>query len=163
MAMAKALMTSASDRWFTPPDLLAEIRDFLGGDFYDPCPACLPGEPISSGLWERWKSPVYLNPPYGAVIVPWVRKWLAEPVREGILLVPARTDTRWFAPLFDYPICFIAGRLRFSGASENAPFPSALVYRGPRPTAFARAFRHRGAVVSRAVYSPQTVGLFAAE
>ena len=50
------------------------------------------------------------------------------------MLIPARTDTRWFHN-FIYnraEIRFIKGRLRFSGSSVNAPFPSMIViFRGP--------------------------------
>ena len=148
MSIAKALQTSRSDRWFTPPDLEAEIRAFLG-DYLDPCPARLPGERIESGLWMPWRGRVYVNPPYGRAIGPWIRKAMTEPVSEVILLVPARTDTAWFQSLYDCWICFLRGRLRFSGARDSAPFPSALVYRGPRPVQFARAFEHRGPVVMR--------------
>jgi hypothetical protein len=88
-----------------------------------------------------------VNPPYGRVIGSWVGKALTDPVDELVLLVPARTDARWFVPLFEHAICFLRGRLRFSGSLSNAPFPSALVYRGPRQEAFVGAFRHRGAIV----------------
>ena len=150
--IARALTTSASDRWFTPPDLLAEIRAFLG-EYTDPCPPSLPGQPIESGLWQRWEGRIFVNPPYGRVIGRWVVKAMTEPVDELILLVPARTDAAWFQSLFDHTICFVRGRLRFSGARDNAPFPSALVYRGPRPQDFAAAFAHRGSVVMKAQVS----------
>lgn len=145
----KALETSASDRWFTPPDLLSEIQTFLGGDYYDPCPAREAGERIDSGLWQTWRGRVFVNPPYGRVIGRWIVKAMTEPVDELVLLVPARTDTAWFQPLYDHTICFIRGRLRFSGSKENAPFPCALVYRGPRVEAFCAAFAHRGVIVRR--------------
>ena len=149
MSISRSLMTSTSDRWFTPPDLEAEIRAFLG-DYMDPCPPRLPGERIESGLWQSWRGKVYVNPPYGRVIGRWVVKAMTEPVDELILLVPARTDAAWFQSLYDHPICFIRGRLRFSGAKDSAPFPSALVYRGPREAAFTAAFRHRGSIMRRA-------------
>lgn len=146
MTRHKALDTSASDRWFTPPDLLAEIRAFLG-DYYDPCPARREGERIESGLWMAWPPVVYCNPPYGRAIGPWIVKAMTEPVDELILLVPARTDTAWFQSLYQHPICFIRGRLRFANVRNNAPFPSVLVYRGPRIEAFRTAFAHRGPIV----------------
>ena len=149
MTRHKALDTSASDRWWTPPDLLAEIRTFLG-DYYDPCPARGEGERIDSGLWASWAGQrVYCNPPYGRAIGPWIVRAMTEPVDELLLLVPARTDTAWFQSLYEHPICFMRGRLRFSGATAGAPFPSALVYRGPRVEAFCRAFAHRGPVVRK--------------
>lgn len=143
--MRKILASSASDRWFTPPDLLREITAFLGEDYLDPCPARLPDEAIQSGLWLAWHGRVYVNPPYGRAIAPWIRKAVTEPVDELLLLVPARTDTAWFQPLFAYPICFLRGRLHFSEGGR-ATFPSALVYIGPRHAAFHAAFRHRGVI-----------------
>jgi site-specific DNA-methyltransferase (adenine-specific) len=45
------------------------------------------------------------------------------------MLLPARTDTKWF---HDYckqakEIRFIKGRLKFSGSQNAAPFPSMIV------------------------------------
>lgn len=142
----RALFTDMSPEWYTPSDLLAEVRAFLGADYFDPCPAS-GGRLRSNGLSVSWAGErVYCNPPYGRAISAWIRKALTEPVAEVILLVPARTDTAWFQALFQHTICFLRGRLRFSGAVSGAPFPSALVYRGPRFQAFAAAFGHRGPV-----------------
>ena len=49
------------------------------------------------------------------------------------MLIPARTDTKWF---HDHvygiaEIRFLRGRLKFSNAKYNAPFPTMVViYRG---------------------------------
>ena len=45
-----------------------------------------------------------------------------------ILLIPARTDTKYFRKLVDYgvDIMFITGRLHFNG-SNSAPFPSCYI------------------------------------
>ena len=47
-----------------------------------------------------------------------------------VMLLPARTDTRWFHD-FIYgkgaEIRFIKGRLKFGGGTANAPFPSMVV------------------------------------
>lgn len=48
----------------------------------------------------------------------------------AVFLLPARTDTRWFHEIvlpLAKEIRFIKGRLKFSGAKWNAPFPSMLV------------------------------------
>ena len=144
MAREALLQQTASDRWFTPPDLLARISTFFENDYLDPCPARVAGEPIESGLWAAWRGRVYVNPPYGRAIVAWIHKAVTEPVDELLLLVPARTDTAWFQPIWSLDLCFIRGRLRFSGARENAPFPCVLAYRGPRHDEFDRAFRDLG-------------------
>jgi len=75
---------------------------------------------------------------------------MTEPVDELVLLVPARTDTGWFQTLYDWPICFLRGRLQYGGyIKDNAPFASALVYRGERVDEFCSAFRQRGNIMRR--------------
>lgn len=61
----------------------------------------------------------------------WAKKCYEE-YQQGatvVMLVPARTDTRWF---WDYiyhkaELRFIKGRLRFGNSTSNAPFPSMIV------------------------------------
>ena len=45
------------------------------------------------------------------------------------MLLPARTDTRWFHDYINKKaeIRFIKGRLKFGGSNNNAPFPSMVV------------------------------------
>lgn len=130
------------------------VREFLG-EFTDPCPA-LHGQALKqNGLLLPWAGRVYVNPPYGRDIVPWIEKAMTEPVEELILLVPAYTDTRWFRPLFAHSICFVHGRINFEkpdapGGSTRAPHPSVLVYRGPRAEKFATHFARLGTVMWQA-------------
>lgn len=145
----------SSPEWYTPDWLLARVTAFLGDGYIDPCPARGADEGMralaSNGLAGSWsQQAVWLNPPYGRDIPPWIVKAMTEPVREIILLVPASTDTRWFAPLFAHTLLFIHGRVYFrspKGAALRAPHPSVLVYRGPRPAAFADAFSDLGPVL----------------
>lgn len=83
------------------------------------------------GLSQPWDGTVFCNPPYGREIGKWVKKGYEEAQRGNtvVMLLPARTDTRWF---HDYvmkalEIRFIKGRLKFSGAENSAPFPSMVV------------------------------------
>lgn len=83
------------------------------------------------GLHRPWLGVVWCNPPYGREIPKWVSKgW--EESRLGatvVMLVPARTDTRWWHE-FVIPFAevrFVRGRIKFVGARFNAPFPSAVV------------------------------------
>ena len=143
-------MYRGSDERYTPPWLLERVTDFLGPGWFDPCPASYGHPPAVNGLAIPWHGRVYCNPPYSA-ISPWAAKFLNEPFTEGLLLVPAYTDVRWFAPLFGQPILFMAGRLRFDlptgRPKDKAPSGSALVYRGRRRAAFARAFGDLGTVM----------------
>ena len=79
---------------------------------------------------------VWCNPPYSNIIE-WCRK-ATEEQQNGtttVMLVPARTDTKWFHQYVwqkpDVSIQFVRGRLRFGGSNQNAPFPSmVIVFRG---------------------------------
>lgn len=51
----------------------------------------------------------------------------------AVMLIPARTDTRWFHEYVygKAEIRFVRGRLKYGNAKWNAPFPSMIViYRG---------------------------------
>src|SRR5690606_37666768 len=51
-------------------------------------------------------------------------------VQPIVLLVPCRTDTKWWWKITSDPfasVLFIKGRLRFSGAPNSAPFPSCVI------------------------------------
>lgn len=80
---------------------------------------------------------MFCNPPYGRTINKWVKKAYEEGHKDNTLvclLIPARTDTKYF---HDYilnraEIRFIPGRLKFGNSVNAAPFPSMLViFRGP--------------------------------
>lgn len=75
---------------------------------------------------------VFCNPPYGKEIADWVQysyEQSKKPNTTVVMLIPARTDTRYF---HDYiygkaEIRFIRGRLKFGDATSAAPFPSMVV------------------------------------
>src|SRR5690242_17516977 len=119
---------AASPEWYTPGRLLERIREFYGGAYFDPCPPSH-GVVAVSGLAIPWTGSVYVNPPYGRDIAPWIRKAMSEPLRECILLVPAYTETQWFAPLYEHTLCFITGRIYFElpDGSEAQRTPHASV------------------------------------
>lgn len=77
-------------------------------------------------------SRVFCNPPYGREIGKWVEKAYQENQEHGslvVMLLPARTDTRWFHD-FIYrkaEIRFVRGRLKFGDSKNSAPFPSMVV------------------------------------
>lgn len=75
---------------------------------------------------------VFCNPPYGKEIAKWVQKSFEESRKKNtlvVMLIPARTDTKYFHD-FIYgkaEIRFIRGRLKFGNAKAAAPFPSMVV------------------------------------
>ena len=77
---------------------------------------------------------VFCNPPYGKPIKDFVLKAAYEIQHNAtviVMLLPARTDTRWFHDyLYNKPnvaIRFLRGRLKFGGRKDNAPFPNMIV------------------------------------
>lgn len=112
-----------SDTWLTPKWLL----DWLGPFDMDPCPPNGEG-----GLELEWKGRVWLNPPYSN-IAPFMEKMAKH--SNGIALVFARTDTRWFQDhVFGkcHSLFFIRGRLKFEDINGNeykwnAGAPSVLI------------------------------------
>lgn len=137
----RALFSSANGCWKTPADFYAALdAEFHFDD--DPCP-----EAGMFGLDRVWGQCSYVNPPYSNIRA-WMEKGLAE-YRLGktvVFNVPARSDTKWFHEIVlphATEIRFIKGRLRFDGAKNSAPFPSAIIIfkaRAPMPS---RARRRR--------------------
>jgi site-specific DNA-methyltransferase (adenine-specific) len=80
---------------------------------------------------------VFCNPPYGREVGKWVEKSYKEAKKKNttvVMLIPARTDTRYFHDYIYHKakeIRFIKGRLKFGKATNAAPFPSmVVVFRG---------------------------------
>mgnify|MGYP001765539388 CR=1 FL=1 len=139
-----------SIEWYTPPEIFKAL-----GLVFDLDP-CSPGAGLShvparkhytiddDGLTSSWFSDqgamVFMNPPYGKHTPDWMAR-LAEHARDGgqgIALVFARTDVKWFqehctgADL----ICFVSSRIRFykGNTTDQAGSPGAgsmLVAYGP--------------------------------
>lgn len=134
--MNTGMFTSATDLWETPQ----EFFDRLDAEFHFNLDACALPEnakctdfytPEQDGLSQPWSGVVWCNPPYGRRIGRWVEK-AAQSAMGGamvVMLLPARTDTRWFHRHIygKAEIRFVPGRLKFGGAQWNAPFPSMVV------------------------------------
>jgi site-specific DNA-methyltransferase (adenine-specific) len=134
--VATQLLTSTTDEWATPQDLF----DRLDACFHftlDPCatdenhkaPKYYTRE--QDGLKQDWGGEIiWCNPPYGRTIGEWIKR-CAEHQGIAVMLIPARTDTRWWHQYIDgnpnASVHFIKGRLKFGGAKNPAPFPSAIV------------------------------------
>lgn len=151
---------SETDEWYTPSRVVDKVVEVLGSLDLDPCAEPAKEIPATShftkqddGLSRVWTGAVYMNPPYGREILPWVEKLKkhheAGDVPAAIALLPARTDTEWFSLLDGYPRCFVRGRLKFSGGKNSAPFPSAAVYMGNDKERFVEAFGDLGTVFER--------------
>lgn len=134
----KGVFSSQTDEWATPQWLFDE----LDAEFHFDLDPCATDEnhkcaeyytKADDGLAKNWEGrTVFCNPPYGRQIVKWVRKACEEAQKPGttvVLLVPARTDTKWFHEYIygKAEIRFIRGRLHFNNSKQSAPFPSMVV------------------------------------
>lgn len=150
------MMSSDDIEWYTPPEIRGAVLAALGGIVdVDPCadpgrtfPATQHFTREDNGLVRPWLGRVYMNPPYGRGISAWTTK-LRDELREGwateaVALLPARTDTTWWHELAPPVVCFLRGRLRFSGYEQSAPFPSAAAYFGRNAERFRDSFAHLG-------------------
>jgi phage N-6-adenine-methyltransferase len=85
-----------------------------------------------NALTRAWFDRVWLNPPFGRDISVWVAKALSEAVHHAecvVCLLPVRSDSRWWhdSVMKAAEIRLLSKRLRFEGATNRAPFPTAIV------------------------------------
>jgi hypothetical protein len=127
----------ASVEWYTPPEVFQAL-----GISFDLDPAAPAGglswvpakrflSRADDGLAQPWQGRVWLNPPYGREVNRWLDRLALH--GDGMALVFARTDTRWYQAIVQEAtaICFIAGRLSFVGPNGSpvgsAGAPSVLL------------------------------------
>ncbi len=144
-AMNNDLMfSSKTGKWDTPQSVIDDLATVFDWDL-DVCASranvCenyyTEGD---DGLTKRWRGLCWMNPPYGRAINVWVNKARifgtgahgVEGCKAVVCLLPSRTDTLWWQNNIDDAslVVFIKGRLKFGGAKNSAPFPSAFVVFG---------------------------------
>ena len=132
-----SLFSSKNHAWATPRALFDSLNAEFGPFELDPCASVENAKcerfftKEQDGLKQEWAGKVFMNPPYGREIGAWVKKAFEAAKRGGatvVCLLPARTDTAWW---HDYcaqgEVRFLRGRVKFEGATNSAPFPSAIV------------------------------------
>ncbi|MDD4378320.1 MAG: DNA N-6-adenine-methyltransferase [Eubacteriales bacterium] len=133
------MFSSKTDLWATPQD----FYDNLNKEFNFTLDPCATHENAKcdkyfttkeNGLKQDWGGEtVFCNPPYGRAIKDWVEKCYKEskkPNTTVVMLIPARTDTKYFHKYIYHKakeIRFVKGRLKFGNAKNSAPFPSMVV------------------------------------
>lgn len=123
----QVMFSSKTDLWETPQNLFDELNQ----EFNFTLDVCATPENAKcenyytkeqDGLSMPWIGTVWCNPPYGRQIGSWVRRALLASTAGAtvVMLLPARTDTRWFHDYIykreNVEVRFIRGRLKFGGA-----------------------------------------------
>ena len=132
--LTAGVFSSTTDLWATPQAFFDELdREFhftldpCANAENHKCPKYFTAE--DDGLKQDWgRHKVFCNPPYGRNIGKWVEK-AVKSFATVVILLPARTDTKWFHDwCLPYgKIEFLRGRLKFGGCDNSAPFPSMIV------------------------------------
>ena len=132
------MFSSKTDQWATPQDFFDKLNEEFKFTL-NPCADAINHKcekyftKEQNGLQQDWEgNTVFCNPPYGRETGKWVKKCHDEaqkPNTTCVMLIPARTDTRYF---HDYiygqaEIRFVKGRLKFGDGKNSAPFPSMVV------------------------------------
>lgn len=99
--MNEILFSSNKEDWETPQELFNELDqefnftiDVCADNRNKKCKRFYTKE--ENGLLQNWNNEiVWCNPPYGRKIGEWVKK-AEESNATVVMLLPARTDTKWF-------------------------------------------------------------------
>ena len=162
----------SSTEWYSPPEILDAARAAMGGAItLDPASSKEANKIVGArryytveedGLSLHWKAArLWLNPPYGcnpdgtSLQAAWTGKLLEEfkagKTRQAVALVRASTESYWFSLLWEFPMCFVRGKIEFTpgpGAKPSNPtVSSAIVGVGVDAEAFRQEFQAWGQVV----------------
>ena len=157
MPYSPVMYSSATELWATPQP----VFDTLHAEFGFTIDVCAVEEnakcprffsPEQNGLMQKWggrhaPEVCWMNPPYGKDLPRWIEKACRSSREDGatvVCLIPARTDTRvWHDVIFPHAaeIRYLRGRLKFGGAMNSAPFPSAVIVFRPPTLAGSEALR----------------------
>ena len=136
--MQKSMFKSEKQTWETPDEMFSRLNSVF--DFnLDACADELNRKcekyytETDNSLTKDWVGNVWCNPPYSKFQIDFVKHGYNESLKNDstvVFLIPARPDTKlWQDFIFKNAslICFVKGRIKFKGAKDSAPFPSALV------------------------------------
>ena len=135
MTINQSLFQSDKQDWQTPPSVFEPLHREFGFTIDAAASsenALLPRywNEENDAIKQDWSGErIWCNPPYGRYQREFIRKAAEMQADVTVLLIPARPDTAaWHDWIFPYAeIRFIRGRIKFVGAKNSAPFPSAIV------------------------------------
>ncbi len=170
MSQPMSVLTShKSAEWYTPPHIVALVREVLGEIDLDPASAKKPQRWIMAGrYWSKrglerpWLArTVFCNPPYGKVDgrscqAVWSFKMANEyedgHFEQGILLINSTHGYKWYEEIWGrYTCCLARERIRFirpdGTTGGQAKRGQTFVYFGEREKKFADTFSRIGRIL----------------
>jgi hypothetical protein len=174
-----AQVTQKSNEWYTPARYIEAARTVMGTIDLDPASCEMANRTVKAiryyskednGLARGWScSTMWLNPPYGSIdasrtmglsafVGRLVDEYYYGNVGQAITLVTSRPACRWFAPLWQFPICFVDHDIQFELLERNKHryngkathiHGSVFVYLGPNEQRFIDVFSRFGTIAKR--------------
>ncbi len=172
MPAMTTLTSSESNEWYTPPELIALVRDVLGPIDLDPA-SCATANAIigarhfytkeQDGFHYTWNARnVFLNTPFGksknqSLAGLWIARmaeqFQANVFQQGIALTHSRPGYEWWETLTRlYPVCLTRKKFDFIPAdpkqkTSGSKTSQTLFYFGPDPQRFARILSPIGRIL----------------
>jgi len=159
---------TGESEWYTPLDIIADVRKVMGDIDVDPASCKKANETVkakvyfdaaSNGLVQKWKGRIFINPPYSQPLVTQfsealVSRLKSKDVKQACVLVNNATETAWFQAMLAEAdaVCFIKGRVKFIDQYGNPGAPlqgQAVLYMGPHVDRLNDAFKKRGIILFR--------------
>lgn len=160
-----------SNEWYTPAKYIEAAREVMGRIDLDPASSSEANltvkatkyyDKTTNGLMQPWYGCVWLNPPFNKIdgrstIAKWSKKLLREyglgSVTQAVLLAAGQTSSRWFLPMWQFPICFTDHHIGFYcpqlGMWKGQRDCTLFVYLGPHEARFIDIFSRFGTVARR--------------
>lgn len=171
-----------SNEWYTPPQYIEAARRTMGSIDLDPSSSPFANKNVRAARYytkrddglapsNLWRGNVFMNPPYGGMQEAFIKRLLHEfdvkNVTQAVVCLNGyRYDTRWFQPLWAFPMCFCSRRVRFLGgastsgpktAEDNNPANGTVfVYMGENFSRFVDEFTEFGNVIPFAYQARRT-------
>ena len=119
--------TSGETEYYTPIEIVEAARRVMGSIDLDPASSPVANRHVQAkrffteeddGLTHDWSGNVWMNHPFGKEDNPlWVGKLVKDFysgwVTQACCITYACTSERWFQPLYDFPLCFLAPRTNY--------------------------------------------------
>jgi len=165
-----------SNEWYTPSRYIEAARRVMGSIDLDPASCEMANKVVKAekfynikdnGLLQSWHGNIWLNPPYSqairargglftSTVQNFTTKLLCEfsigNIKQAILLATAQVNSLWFAPMWQYTICFPNHTIAFYGKKTKPKntlkhlWGSCFVYLGPSESAFIEHFSPFGRI-----------------